>query len=580
MKKMSINPVEYVVLDVETNGLSSKRDDLLSISLYKPDDEKEYNKFLPLELNKKIVTSHINGITNKDLVGATALTQLEYDNLVSEFELDKRVILIYAGKGFDSTFLSAYMKRHKISGFEKLKFYNIKRNVISSKYSTGNITKDNLCKLFKIDNVSSIHTSLNDCKLEWQLFQKMNGSFYLVTPDGNKDNVFLLNDDYIIPASLLITHPNLSRLLINRPYIECQSTVIKSFEIDAKSIEKFPNNITGVTIEHLINSMLDVDKQNSMQFLLENKMKLRFVGKIPNDRIIIPMIFNQDGTITALNEDDEKIEQDINATLNNLKKQLSPLISFIKHEIFQDQPILSQELVVDYENNILALCDLSNENAVLEIKTTAADSLAYKEQFFYEARGRSVYHLKMDWIGGSKKGSFKKIIFRILSVDVHVGTPNSSTWFNGKLEEKRAAKIEDFNKRLSSSDLSLISFTNTQSPIIVQCKNCGYEWAVSYATLNKKIPKCPQCNPKPVRYNKPKLSEEELRKLRADNYYDRILLKSNNTISATNYTGAKSIVDAVCNSCGHRWKVRADHLVSRCLCPVCRKNKRVTAETD
>lgn len=70
MKKMSINPAEYVVLDVETNGLSSKRDDLLSISLYKPDDEKEYNKFLPLELNKKIVTSHINGITNTDLVAA------------------------------------------------------------------------------------------------------------------------------------------------------------------------------------------------------------------------------------------------------------------------------------------------------------------------------------------------------------------------------------------------------------------------------------------------------------------------------------------------------------------------------
>ena len=30
---------KYVVLDVETNGLSSLKHDLLSISIYKPDDE-------------------------------------------------------------------------------------------------------------------------------------------------------------------------------------------------------------------------------------------------------------------------------------------------------------------------------------------------------------------------------------------------------------------------------------------------------------------------------------------------------------------------------------------------------------
>ena len=77
MKRISTNPAEYVVFDVETNGLSSKLDDLLSISFYKPDDGKEYNKLLPLELSKKVYTTKINGITKKDLVGATPLTQLE-----------------------------------------------------------------------------------------------------------------------------------------------------------------------------------------------------------------------------------------------------------------------------------------------------------------------------------------------------------------------------------------------------------------------------------------------------------------------------------------------------------------------
>ena len=44
-EKVSIDPARYVVLDVETNGLRSKKDDLLSLSLYKPDDGKEYNRF-------------------------------------------------------------------------------------------------------------------------------------------------------------------------------------------------------------------------------------------------------------------------------------------------------------------------------------------------------------------------------------------------------------------------------------------------------------------------------------------------------------------------------------------------------
>ena len=119
MKRISTDPTEYVVFDVETNGLKSKRNDLLSISFYKPDDGKEYSKFLPLELNRKVLTTHINGITENDLVGATALTQKEYNKLVKEFELEKRTILIYAGSNFDSSFLSQYMKRHHIIGFDK-----------------------------------------------------------------------------------------------------------------------------------------------------------------------------------------------------------------------------------------------------------------------------------------------------------------------------------------------------------------------------------------------------------------------------------------------------------------------------
>ena len=82
-----IDSSKYVVLDVETNGLSSENDDLLSISIYKPDDQKIFNKFLPLEKAKKIFTTEFNGITLETLNGASPLTQLELDKLIQDFDI-------------------------------------------------------------------------------------------------------------------------------------------------------------------------------------------------------------------------------------------------------------------------------------------------------------------------------------------------------------------------------------------------------------------------------------------------------------------------------------------------------------
>ena len=455
-----------------------------------------------------------------------------------------------------------------------MKISKVNSTALSSKYSSGNITKDNLCSIFKIEGIETTHNGINDCKLEWQLFKKMDGYFYLITEGPRADNVFRLNDNYIIPVSLLISHPNLSRILYDRPYIECQSTIIKSFEISARGIEKFPTNFTGMTIEHLINSMLNVDVQDSYPFLLKNKKKLDFIGKIPNSVSMVPMFFNPDGTVTALQQQDKEMEKRINSTIKNLKEQIRPLIDFIKFEIFRNEHILSQELVVDSAHNILALCDLSTSKTVLEIKTDNSDSLAYKEQFFSEAKGREIYHLKMEWVKDWNTNVLKKVIFHISFVNVHIGVPNSSNWAEGKREEKRLKIKNEIQKYLSSSDLSLISFVNTSSPVILQCKKCKHEWTIRYATLIKSFPHCPNCKPKITVKKRTNLSKENKIKLRADKYYEKILQKSNQTIIASNYVGSKDAVDATCIICGHKWKSRADHLANRCWCPICKKQKK------
>lgn len=87
----------------------------------------------------------------------------------------------------------------------------------------------------------------------------------------------------------------------------------------------------------------------------------------------------------------------------------------------------------------------------------------------------------------------------------------------------------------------------------------------------KKIPDCPKCKHKIVNKKQTTISKEDRIKLRAENYYEKILQKSDHTIVAINYTGSKDNVDAICVVCGHKWKIRADHLANRCWCPVCKK---------
>ena len=110
-----VDSKKYVVLDVETNGLSSKRDDLLSISIYKPDDKKTFDRFLPLEFSDWVETYYINGITPEMLKYKEPLTQEEFNKLIKDFELDKRIILTYGS--IDERFIKNYLLRKNIKGY-------------------------------------------------------------------------------------------------------------------------------------------------------------------------------------------------------------------------------------------------------------------------------------------------------------------------------------------------------------------------------------------------------------------------------------------------------------------------------
>ena len=557
-----INSKDYVVLDVETNGLSSLKHDLLSISIYKPDDNKIYDRFLPLELNDFVETYWINGIDEDMLSDKTPLTQEEFDELINDFELDRRTILTYGS--IDEKFIKNYLKRKKISGFEKLTFYNFKHDIISSKFSEGNITKDNLCNIYGIDGTIEVHSGLNDCILEWKLFEKMNGNKLIII--SNTVNEF--NDEYMIPASYLQTYPNFKYSIKNYPKINYELIPVKSFNIKSKELEKFDTNISGMTIEHLINTMLEARDVNdeTLLFQAKNRSKLKMIGKLPSMIHNISAIFNKDGTITAVNKDDEERVKKINEVTLAIKKEISPLIEFIKNEIFNNEEILSQELVLNENDNVMAKCDLSSDNKILEIKAFNDNDIdKFKYQLYYEANGRDIYLLQTFWFANIKKG-LKFTIYKVNPIEYKEKT--------SYLEVRKS----NYEKKINNKDISVLTYNGYGQKVLLKCSKCNNEWESSYNSILR-YNQCPFCNPKERKIKEkvviPKMSEEEKLKKRFSNYQYKIALKSNSTIQVLEYTRSRDPIKVKCLVCGvERTYSRADHFLERCGCPNCKMIKK------
>lgn len=548
---------KYVVLDVETNGLNSAENDLLSISIYDPSSNKTYDRFLPLDLNSFVYTTHINGITDEMLAGQEHITQDEFDKLINDFNLSNKIILTYGS--IDKTFIKVYCKRHKLIGFDKLEFFNFKHKIISSGFSSGNVTKDNLCKLYNIDNVQEVHSGHNDCLLEWELFKKIYDKFLLIT----FNNVFELNDKYIVPVSYLQSYSNF-KYFRDIPKVYIKTRTIKKFELNKRKITRFDTNVSGMSIEHLINTMLEAEKINSLEFELQNKNNLKFIGSLPSMFNEIPVVFNKDGTISTTDKEHEKYIESVNKTTEQLKKQIEPLIDYIKTKIFNNNPILSQELIVDEKQNISSKCDLSNDNAVLEIKTGYhLDFEKIKIQLYYESNDRPVYVLHLDW---------DKLVFIISKVEF----VDELDYLEEKRNEKIKKSTKQFQQRIPNKDIEVLEYINSTCPVKLKCLKCNNEWSSSY----KKIldnPVCPSCSPKKVvsQVEKKMMVREKDKIDYGKRFGEKIFIKSNGTIAVLKYYGAKSNAEVGCLVCNHVWKIRADHLLDRCYCPVCKKNKKL-----
>lgn len=559
LERISVDPTDYVVLDVETNGLRSKEDDLLSISLYKPDDGKAYERFLPLDLNSSIPKeiTQINGITKRRLRGKKPLSQAEVDVLFEEFDLANRIILHYGA--LDERFMRRYFERNGLSKFEQMKFFNFKKLICSSKFSDGSLTKDNLCNMFGIGGVTQVHSGLNDCLLEWKLFEAIDGKHLLVTDSGFKHLVFALNEDYIVPVSYLSTYPNLSKLF-ERPYIACESEVIARLSIDPEGLKKFPTNFSGMTIEHLIGTMIGAKKTDGLDRLIENKSRLEFLGEIDPYADIVPMSFNKDGSVTAARERDKGLEREINAVNEKLRERLGPFVKYVlRGDVLPNGEVLSQELVIREDLGILALCDLSTEDSVLEIKAYNAKPEDVAEQLYYEAKGRRAHLLSINW-KRNENYELKGVELIVYRVNPHPGR---------KPNKRRDKAVKALSEQLNHLGIDLVDYESSTAPVKLKCRTCGQEWEEKYQRIKGGKALCPTCHPR----KKKGPGSERPKRDRGSEYAEKVAAKSDGVILVRpeDYRGSKEQIEAICSSCGHRWQTRADHLVERPWCPKCRQ---------
>ena len=340
-----------------------------------------------------------------------------------------------------------------------------------------------------------------------------------------------------------------------------------SLPLSAENIKKFPTNFNGMILEHLINSMLHVEKVNSMDFLLENKKKLKYIGKLPSDTDVVPMRFNLDGTMTSTRPQDKQLEKDINAVIKVLKELIKPLVDFIRNDIFRGQAIKSQDLVIHKEDNIFALCDLSNDNAVLEIKTAKAYTpQSFAHQLYYESNGRKCYILLTNWDRFPQE-----IIYNIHEVSFEVREHVDS----------KIVRFENARKKIETDKIKLISYTNVNNPVTLKCSACGHEWSTSY-NLAKKHRPCPNCTPvnslEKKKDKTPILSEDlkmskQLQNaiIKYERYQARLDEKSEHKLKLLSFKDSRSPAKVKCLICGYEWETRADHLLERCYCTYCKR---------
>jgi len=579
----------YVVFDVETNGTRKNNDDLLSLSIYDPSTGLCYNRYFPLDLQPVILTGFIHGITDEMLADSTHITQEEMNQIIDYFDLKNSILLSYSGgKGtFDSSFVINYCSRHGVAGFENLQYKNIKEFIPAAPFGTeGQLSKDNLCRMFGIEGVTELHSGMNDCVLEWKLFEKLAKQpvFFI------QNHLYKYTKEYIIPISYITKHPELPRFAgIKIPPVLGYTNTIFEYDFPKealKSIKKFPTNITGITIENAINSLLKVEEQDNFKFLAENKRHLEYVGSLDSRIEEIPIITESDGTIKTTDSQYNDYVDEVNKVTKVIMDNLSSTIAFIRKNIFGETRIMSQEMVISEDNKILALCDLSSDKSIMEIKTMDIMredeyglhiSALISRQLYYQRNGRDVYALSLIFDKHYKEKTFEEVVdglkIKIYKVDLKIVEIIPKVYKPGifatrilqELIKDNSLTYPQLAKKTGFSERTIQSYIRElrDNGFIVRegLSNQNGVWRVLKDENGNPVPEDQQVKFRAIDYS--------------ENYKQKVLEMTGGKVVCINYVNSQTPAEYECQVCGHKWSTRAEHFKHRQKhgCPKCKAGR-------
>ena len=171
--------------------------------------------------------------------------------------------------------------------------------------------------------------------------------------------------------------------------------------------------------------MIGAKECDNRDFLNANNRKLKIVGELPSEYEEIPVVKREDGTLRSLDPQYEEYIRAVNETSNVIRSGISDVIDFIREKIFANKEIRTQEISFTENHKVLALCDLSSDDAVLEIKTFDIFN-SYKtenviRQMYYQKGDKELYAMSIifDFCYTKKRERrLENLIFRIYKVEI------------------------------------------------------------------------------------------------------------------------------------------------------------------
>lgn len=359
-------PNEYVVVDIETTGLSPEYDEIIEISAIKIKDNSIIDRFTSFVKPKYEISEFIEkltGITNKMLKTAPSLKCVipKFKDFISNS------ILLGYNVNFDINFL--YDALVKESGIELSNNYidvlRIARIVLKDT-NLPNYKLKNIALHFNLD-INNMHRGEKDCELTFEVFKNIQHK--IIEKFSSFDNFIEERKRYKYLSTKDITTEN-REFDISHPCYEREfaftGTLDKMPRKEAMQIVvdfggKVSNNVTKKT-NYLVMGNLDysrtVDGEKSLKIIKAEELKLKgFDIYIIPENVFYDM-FSDDvlNNVPAVKSKNDKRKHDIllycnNTTLKHLPYNLDLIKTDLslqeKIEIFEE---CCQEGLIKYED--------------------------------------------------------------------------------------------------------------------------------------------------------------------------------------------------------------------------------------